>query len=74
LAFRGTMAALGCGLLLVGFAVTVFMTVLAGVGGRAGQMVVPALPMVLLIVLSLFLLLQAVPLLASKTKKRRNGN
>jgi hypothetical protein len=72
LAFRGTMAALGCGLLLVGFAVTVFVTLLGGVEGPGGQKFLPAWPMVLLVVLSLFLLLQAVPLLASKAKKKPN--
>jgi hypothetical protein len=70
LAFRGTMAALGCGLLLVGFAVTVFVTLLGGAEGPGGQKFLPAWPVVLLVVLSLFLLLQAVPLLASKTKKK----
>ena len=72
LAFRGTMAALGCGLLLVGFAVTVFITLLGGAEGPGGQKFLPAWPMVLLVVLSLFLLLQAVPLLASKAKKKPN--
>jgi hypothetical protein len=56
--------------LLVGFFVTVFITILAGVGGRAGQKIVPAWPIMLLVVLSLFLLLQAVPLLASNAKKK----
>jgi hypothetical protein len=70
LAFRGTMAALGCGLLLVGFAVTVFVTLLGGAEGPGGQKFLPAWPMVLLVVLSLFLLLQAVPLLATKAKKK----
>jgi hypothetical protein len=69
LAFRGTMAALGCGLLLVGFAVTVFVTLLGGAEGLGGRKFLPAWPAVLLVVLSLFLLLQAVPLLSSKTKK-----
>jgi hypothetical protein len=74
LAFRGTMAAIGCGLLLVGFAVTVFVTLLGGVEGLAGQKIAPAWPIVLLVVLSLFLLLQAVPMLASKSQKKSRTN
>jgi hypothetical protein len=67
------MAAIGCALLLIGFAVTVVVTLLGGAEGLAGQKIAPAWPIVLLVVLSLFLLLQAVPLLASKTKKKSAG-
>jgi hypothetical protein len=70
LAFRGTMAALGCGLLVVSFFVIVFVTLLGGAEGAAGQRLVPSWQFILLGVLTLFLLLQAVPLLASKSKKR----
>lgn len=66
LAFRGTMAALGFGLLFLGLAVMV-------VAGVLGDVVrVPFVrhwPLVLLGVLALFLLLQGVPLLV--TKKRQ---
>jgi hypothetical protein len=73
LAFRGAMAALGCGLLLVGFAVVLLVTVLGGAEGAAGQRLVPFWPAALLAVLAFFLLLQAVPFLASKSKtKQRN--
>jgi hypothetical protein len=69
LAFRGAMAALGCGLLLVGFAVVL----LGGAEGAAGQRLVPFWPAALLAVLAFFLLLQAIPFLASKSKtKQRN--
>jgi hypothetical protein len=70
LAFRGAMSALGCGLLLVGFAVVVLVTVLGGAEGAAGQRLVPFWPIALLAVLAFFLLLQAVPLLAAKSKTR----
>jgi hypothetical protein len=73
LAFRGAMAALGCGLLLVGFAVVLLVTVLGGAEGAAGQRLVPFWPAALLAVLAFFLLLQAIPFLASKSKtKQRN--
>ena len=69
LAFRGTMAALGCGLLLAGFAVTVFITLLGGAEGAGGRKMLPGWHLVLAVVLLVFLLLQAVPLLATKRKK-----
>jgi hypothetical protein len=72
LAFRGAMAALGCGLILVGFVVIVFITLLGGAEGAAGRRVLPSWPIGLLCVLAFFLLLQAVPLLASQSKKRRD--
>jgi hypothetical protein len=71
LAFRGTMAALGCGLLVVSFFVIVFVTLLGGAEGAAGQRLVPSWQFILLGVLTFFLLLQAVPLLATKSKQRR---
>jgi predicted dehydrogenase len=71
LAFRGAMAALGCGLLLVGFVVILLITLLGGAEGAAGRRVLPSWPVALLCVLAFFLLLQAVPLLASNSKRRR---
>jgi predicted dehydrogenase len=68
LAFRGTMAAFGCGLLLVGL----FVLVVAGVLGDALN--VPLMrywPWALLIVLAMFLLLQVVPWLAGKRQTKR---
>ncbi len=70
LAFRGTMAALGCGLLVLGFAVIVLVTLIGGAEGEAGQQLVPAWPLVLLAMLGFFLLLQAVPVLAQQSKKK----
>jgi hypothetical protein len=69
LAFRGTMAALGCGLLLVGFAVTVLITLLGGAEAAGGRKMLPGWHLVLAVVLLVFLLLQAIPLLATKAKK-----
>lgn len=62
LAFRGTMAALGCGLLLIAFFAVVAVAVLGGAEGIVGQKILPAWPLLMLGVLAFFLLLQAVPL------------
>jgi hypothetical protein len=70
LAFRGTMSALGCGLLVLGFIVFLTVTLIGGIEGAAGQRLVPFWPTVVVGVLAAFLLLQAVPMLASKSKKR----
>ena len=70
LAFRGTMAAIGCGVLLVGFAAIVLVALLGGVEGAAGQRLIPYWPLALLALLAFFLLLQVVPLLATKAKRR----
>jgi hypothetical protein len=69
LAFRGTMAALGCGLLLVGFLAIIFITLLGGAEGKDRPLLLPSWPLVLLAVLALFLLMQTVPLLIAKTKR-----
>jgi hypothetical protein len=68
LAFRGTMAALGCGVLMLGLLVLVVMTLLGGVEAMWGQPLIPYWPLVLFGMLALFLLLQAVPLLVKKRK------
>jgi predicted dehydrogenase len=66
LAFRGTMAALGFGLLFVGLAVMV----VAGVLGDVARVpFVRHWPLVLLGVLAVFLLLQGVPLLVAKKRQ-----
>jgi hypothetical protein len=70
LAFRGTMAALGCGLLLIAFVSVIAVAAIGGAEGLLGQRIAPAWPLVLLAVLAFFLLLQAVPLLVTKPKKR----
>jgi hypothetical protein len=64
LAFRGTMAALGCGLLLVAFVVVVLVTFLGGAEAVVGRRILPWWPLMMLAVLAFFLLLQAVPFLA----------
>jgi hypothetical protein len=66
LAFRGTMAALGCGLLLVAFLAVVAVAILGGAEGTLQQRLAPAWPLILLAVLAFFLLLQAVPMLVLK--------
>lgn len=67
LAFRGTMAAFGCGLLLMGL----FVLAVAGILGDALN--VPLMhywPWALLAVLAIFLLLQTVPWLAAKRQSK----
>ena len=71
LAFRGTMAALGCGLLLIAFVVLVGVAILGGAEQPGGNPPDRSWGMLLLAVLAFFLLLQALPLLASKLKRRR---
>ncbi len=70
LAFRGTMAALGCGLLLVAFLAVVMVAVLGGAEGMVQEKIAPAWPLLLLAVLAFFLLLQAIPMLAQKPTQR----
>jgi hypothetical protein len=69
LAFRGTMAALGCGLLVVGFLAIVLVTLLGGAEGALGRRLLPAWPLAVLAVLALFLVLQVIPLLVHKSSK-----
>jgi hypothetical protein len=70
LAFRGTMAALGCGLLLIAFLAVVIIAILGGAEGIVREKMMPSWPLLLLAVLAFFLCLQAVPLLAQKSKPR----
>jgi hypothetical protein len=69
LAFRGTMAAIGCGVLLVGFAAIILVTLLGGIEAAAGQRLIRFWPLAMLALLAFFLLLQVVPLLATKAKR-----
>jgi hypothetical protein len=69
LAFRGTMAAFGCGLLLLGLFAVFVISLFGGLEKAIRQPIFRGWPIVLLGVLCLFLLLQAVPLLAAKTKR-----
>src|SRR4051812_7702709 len=64
LAFRGTMAAFGCGLLLLAFVSIVVIAILGGAEGIVRQRLLPAWPLILLAMLAFFLLLQAVPFLS----------
>jgi hypothetical protein len=66
LAFRGAMAAIGCGLLLVASLAIIVIAILGGAEGIVRQKFAPAWPVALLAVLAFFLLLQAVPFLARK--------
>ena len=70
LAFRGTMAALGCGLLLIGFCVFVLVTLFGTAEGAERRQLISSWPMLLLAVLAFFLLLQCAPLLVAKKKSR----
>lgn len=67
LAFRGTMAALGCGLLLIAFFAVVVVAFLGGAEGVVREKILPSWPLLLLAVLAFFLFLQAIPLLAKKS-------
>jgi hypothetical protein len=69
LAFRGTMAAIGCGLLLVAFLVLIAVGILGGLEGIGRRQLVNSWSIVLLAVLAFFLLLQAVPFLAGKSTR-----
>jgi hypothetical protein len=71
LAFRGTMAAMGCGLLLVAFFVLVLVGVVGGLEGLGRKQMIASWSIVLFAVLAFFLLLQAVPFLAGKSGRNR---
>jgi len=73
LAFRGTMAALGCGLLLVGFCVFVLVTLFGTAEGKERPLLISSWPIILLAVLAFFLLLQCAPLLVAKKKPRADS-
>jgi len=79
--FRGTMASLGCGLVLLALLVLVAATLVAGIAAEfnweLGKSITGAWPAVILAVLSTFLALQFLPLLIEKkvpaTKPREDG-
>jgi hypothetical protein len=66
LAFRGTMAAFGCGLLLVAFFAVVIIAILGAAEGIDVRKTASGWSFLLLAALAFFLLLQAVPMLAQK--------
>jgi hypothetical protein len=73
LAFRGVMSAVGCGVLMLGLLVTFVVSLVGGLESVVKEPLVPAWSTILLIVLALFLLLQAVPLLLSR-RQRKQGD
>jgi predicted dehydrogenase len=66
LAFRGTMAAFGCGLLLIAFFAVVIIAILGAAEGIDVRKTASGWSFLLLAALAFFLLLQAVPMLAQK--------
>jgi len=65
--FRGTMASLGCGLIMLALVVVIVATLVAGVARELGWTALGGLadawPLIVLVVLGLFLALQTIPLL-----------
>ncbi|MFM8890977.1 MAG: hypothetical protein ACKOTB_04995 [Planctomycetia bacterium] len=77
--FRGTMASLGCGLVLAALVVVVLATLVGGIAREAGwawgERLAGGWPYLVLSVLGLFLALQFVPLLAGvKPTPSSKGN
>ena len=66
LAFRGTMAAFGCGILLLAFLAVLAVAILGGAEGIMQEKIAPSWPILMLAGLAFFLLLQAVPFLVHK--------
>lgn len=71
--FRGTMASVGCGLVLLGLLVLLAATLVGGLASEfdweLGKSITGAWPVVVLAVLSVFLVLQLLPLLIGPEKK-----
>lgn len=72
--FRGTMASLGCGLVLLGLLVLLVATLVGGIASEfeweLGKSITGAWPAVVLAVLSAFLALQLLPLLIGSDRPR----
>ncbi len=72
--FRGTMASLGCGLVLLGLLVLIGATLVGGIASELdwelGKSITGAWPVVVLTVLGAFLVLQLLPLLISADRPR----
>ncbi len=72
--FRGTMASLGCGLVLLGLLVLLIATLVGGIASEfdweLGKSITGAWPAVVLAVLSAFLALQLLPLLIGPDRPR----
>lgn len=75
--FRGTMASLGCGLIMLALVVVIVATLAAGIAREFGWTVagglVDAWPVVVLVVLGLFLALQILPVLVGSPADQRPG-
>ena len=75
--FRGTMASLGCGLVLAALLVLLVATLLGGIareaGWELGERIAGAWPQVVLAVLGLFLALQVLPLLVGDGRPATGG-
>jgi hypothetical protein len=71
LAFRGTMAAIGCGLLLLTIVVATITAVLGGAEWMLQKPLVAHWPWAVLAVLGFFLLLQLVPVVAAQRRRRQ---
>ncbi len=72
--FKGTMASLGCGLVMVGLLILVMATVIGGIAHEAGwafgEQLMSVWPFVVLSVLGAFLALQLLPLLIRGPAKK----
>jgi predicted dehydrogenase len=72
--FRGTMASLGCGLVLLGLLVLLVATLVGGIASEfdweLGKSITGAWPVVVLAILSAFLALQLLPLLIGSDRPR----
>jgi hypothetical protein len=73
LAFRGTMVAIGCGVLLLAAIATVIAGVVGGAEAILQQPLIKPWSRVLLALLAFFLLLQLVPYLGSKRRRQQSG-
>jgi predicted dehydrogenase len=76
--FRGTMASLGCGLVLAGLMVLVLATLVGGIAHEfdweLGRRIAAAWPVLVLVVLGAFLALQLLPLVIGPDGAARSGD
>jgi hypothetical protein len=75
--FKGTMASLGCGLVLAALFVLLLATLVGGIAREAGwgfgERIAGVWPVAVLSVLGLFLALQLLPLLVAPAARTRDG-
>ena len=76
--FKGTMASLGCGIVLAGLFALLVATLVGGIAREAGwefgERIAGVWPIAVLVVLGLFLALQLLPLLIGSTPPARGGD